>query len=154
MRILKTLAWFISLLTIMSCNKETIIVEENNCFDNIQNSSVNHGLIGKWIFIGYIDNQEHCKPITINEIFISFSDSSNFISFSSCNSMNGAYEINNAGVFTIIESTVTEVGCSTTSMEWEKKFFYGLSTVKKLFIDGNILTIETESNDVFIFVAD
>jgi len=126
----------------------------NNCFD-FNTGYVDKELFIKWILIGYVENQEYCKPDNIPEMTIEFSDINRFEAFGSCNHFEGDFEVFDNDSIKTTDVMTTLIHCTNdTIRDWEEKYYNGLQNAIKYEIEGIKLTLETDNNYKFIFKAE
>ena len=126
--------------------------------ENDLNKTTEYLTDNKWIFLGVKINDtnvEESKPDNLQEMNIEFSDTNRFHAVSSCNLLNGYYEVTEPNLIMIDSLMATEMYCIDDIVRtWEEKYFNGLKNAANYNIIGNRLTIETISNLDLIFKAD
>jgi len=126
----------------------------NKCFD-FNTGAVDKELFIKWILIGYVENQEFCKPDNIPEMTIEFSDTNRFEAFASCNHFEGDFEVFGNDSIKTTDVMKTLIYCSNDTIhDWEQKYYNGLQNAIKYEIKGVKLTLESKDNYMFIFKAE
>ena len=145
--------FFLSFL-IYSCEK----FSENkqlSCFHVDLNDTADYDIVNKWILSGFIDNDtqdENCKPKSLKEMNIEFSNNNRFHANSSCNYFEGYYSTSDPASIKIDSLMTTLIYCiNDTVREWEEKYFTGLNNANNFNIIGNRLKIKTKTDFNMIF---
>lgn len=128
---------------------------DESCF-NFDNDTIDLKLKNTWIFLGFkTDNREdECKPQEIREMYIEFRDTNKLYARSSCNDFEGKYSVLANDSLNIYNLGSTYMECpNDTVMDWEQKYFNNLKGAYRYTINGNKLTVSSESNIDLIFKA-
>lgn len=145
----------ITLLAIISCERESLDNSIENCFEINKSDTIKHTLESNWIFLGYIDKETDskvCKPETLGEMTISIDNFNYFNGTSSCNYFEGYYvsSENNSLLFNSLVST--EKFClNDTVMQWEDLYYSNLDKVNSYSIINDILTLSTDTKNDLVF---
>ena len=127
------------------------------CF-NFDNDTINFPLENtKWVFLGYFKTDNHeseCKPQEIREMYLEFQDNNIFFAQSSCNVFRGDYSVLDSVSLDIYNLGSTFKEClNDRVMDWDLRYFEYLKGAIRYTIDGNKLTISSESNINLVFKA-
>lgn len=143
----KTLSTFfiISLFLFVSCDKE----DTSKCFDFEIDYSKENDLKNIWNFVGFIDGYSGDEECVENEGFemnIMFQTDSTFRAKSTCNGLQGSYQILSENEIIFQNVIITQVACADGRREEiEEKYASNLSYPKHFRIEGNKLEITSIS---------
>lgn len=149
MKVLIFLTIFLLSFLLNSCKKDSYY-KESSCFQVNLFDANQYEIENNWIFLGFIDSKtqnEICKPESLKEMNIEFSNNNTFLANSSCNSLQGNYSISDPDSIKISNIMTTLVLCLDDIVrEWEEKFLTGLKDATNYNITGNRLEIITKND--------
>ena len=141
-----------------SCDNESINSGDSSCFQIDNNDRNNYTISRKWEFLGFFHQDTHmedCKPVTLGEMSIVFSNTSRFHAVSSCNTIEGFYSVVAPDAIKIDSVSTTLILCIDDTIRlWEQRYIDELKNALNFRINRNILVIETTSKNSIVFKAD
>jgi len=141
-----------------SCDNEPDNGNDSSCFQIDNNDRNKYTIDRKWEFLGFFYQDTHledCKPVTLDEMSIVFSDTNRFHAVSSCNTFEGYYSVVAPDEIKIDSVSTTLILCiDDTIRQWEKRYLDELKNARNFRINRNILVIETTSKNSIVFKAD
>jgi heat shock protein HslJ len=121
-----------------------------------QNDDLNKTLISTKWYLKSIQNtgtqSEILVPENLSGMYVELSDSNTLHAISSCNVIDGFYELKALDIINVTDLASTKIYCDDpVKQEWESYFYENLKNSANFIVKGGTLSIRTNNNTVMIF---